>query len=76
MAPIRLPPPRVRCPTAAAAATTRSRFSQPTVPKSSDAERSATSQVSSSRSATVCRMCGSVVRAVTDQSIRRTSSPG
>ena len=29
------------------------------------AERSATSQVSSSRSATVCRMCGSVVRAVT-----------
>ena len=41
-----------------------------------DAERSATSQVSSSRSATVCRMCGSVVRAVTDQSIRRTSSPG
>ena len=35
-----------------------------------------TSQVSSSRSATVSRMCGTVVRAVTAQSIRRTSSPG
>ena len=75
-APIRLPPPLVRCPTAAAAATTRSRFSQPVVPKSREPERSARSQVSSSRSAIVWRMCGCVVRAVTDQSIRRTSSPG
>ena len=75
-APTRLPPPWVRCAIAAVAAITRSRFSQTALPKSSDADMSATTHVSNSRSATVCRMCGSVVRAVTDQSIRRTSSPG
>jgi hypothetical protein len=61
---------------AAAAATARSRFSQTAVPKSRLADKSTTSQVSSSRSAIICRTCGWVVRAVTAQSIRRTSSPG
>ena len=75
-APIRLPPRTVRWAIAAAAASTRSRLSQRAVPKSRLADRSTASQVSSSRSATVCRTCGTVVRAVTGQSIRRTSSPG
>ena len=75
-APMRLPPPRVRWVTAAQAAIARSRFSQAAVPKSRLGERSTTSWVSSSRSAIVSRMWGSVVRAVTDQSMRRTSSPG
>ena len=75
-APSRLPPPLLRNAIAAAAATARSRFSQPVVPKSRLADMSTTSQVSSSRSAIICRTCGWVVRAVTDQSIRRTSSPG
>ncbi len=76
IAPMRLPPPLLRNVIAAAAATARSRFSQPVVPKSRLADMSTTSQVSSSRSAIICRTCGWVVRAVTDQSIRRTSSPG
>ena len=75
-APIRLPPPLLRNVIAAEAATARSRFSQPTVPKSRLADMSTTIQVSSSRSAIICRTCGWVVRAVTAQSIRRTSSPG
>ena len=75
-APSRLPPPLLRNAMEAAAATARSRFSQPAVPKSRLADMSTTSQVSSSRSAIICRTCGCVVRAVTDQSIRRTSSPG
>ena len=74
--PMRLPPPAVRWVTAASAATARSRFSHAAVPKSRLADRSITTQVSSSRSATVWRTCGTVVRAVTAQSIRRTSSPG
>ena len=76
IAPIRLPPPLLRNVIAAAAATARSRFSQPVVPKSRLADMSTTSHVSSSRSAIIWRTCGWVVRAVTDQSIRRTSSPG
>jgi hypothetical protein len=75
-APSRFPPPLLRNATAAAAATARSRFSQPAVPKSRLAETSTTNHVSSSRSAIICRTCGVVVRAVTDQSMRRTSSPG
>ena len=39
-------------------------------------DRSTTAHVSSSRSAIVSRTCGTWVRAVTGQSIRRTSSPG
>jgi len=76
IAPSRLPPPLFRNAMDAAAATARSRFSQPAVPKSRLADTSTTSQVSSSRSAIICRTWGWVVRAVTDQSIRRTSSPG
>jgi hypothetical protein len=75
-APNRLPPLPVRCAIAATAAMTRSRFSHRAVPKSRLGDRSITAQVSSSRSAIVSRMCGTVVRAVTAQSIRRTSSPG
>ena len=58
IAPIRLPPPLLRYAIAAAAATARSRFSQPAVPKSRLADTSTTSQVSSSRSAIICRTCG------------------
>ncbi len=75
-APTLLPPRTVRWVIAARAATARSRFSQLAVPKSRLADRSSSTQVSSSRSATVSRTCGTVVRAVTGQSIRRTSSPG
>ena len=46
-----------------------------TVPKSIEPDRSTSAQVSSSRSAIRSRTCGIVVRAVTAQSIRRTSSP-
>ena len=74
-APIRLPGRAVRNPTAALAARTRSRFSLAAVPNSMLADRSARTQVSSSRSATRSWTCGTVVRAVTAQSIRRTSSP-
>ena len=49
----------VRKPTAAMAASARSRFSQSAVPKSRLAERSASTHVSSSRSAIVWRMWGS-----------------
>ena len=41
-----------------------------------DGDRSIATHLSRSRSATVSRMCGTVVRAVTAQSIRRTASPG
>ena len=75
-APSRLPPPLLRNVIAAAAATARSRFSHTVVPKSRLADMSTTSQVSSSRSAIICRTWGCMVRAVTAQSIRRTSSPG
>ncbi|CKU27289.1 Uncharacterised protein [Mycobacterium tuberculosis] len=57
-APSRLPPPLLRKVMAAAAATARSRFSQQAVPKSRLADMSTTSQVSSSRSAIICRTCG------------------
>ena len=53
--PSRLPCRAVRNPKAAAAASTRSRFSQSAVPKSRLAERSATTHVSISRSASVVR---------------------
>ena len=75
-APSRFPPPLLRNVMAAAAATAKSRFSQTAVPKSRLADKSTTSQVSNSRSAIICRTCGWLVRAVTAQSIRRTSSPG
>ena len=46
------------------------------VPNPIDGVRSSTTQVTSTRSASCTLMCGSRVRAVTFQSIRRTSSPG
>jgi hypothetical protein len=73
---MRLPVRWVRNPTADMAASARSRFSQSAVPKARLAEKSATIHVSSSRSAIDTRMWGSWVRAVTFQSMRRTSSPG
>ncbi len=76
MPPMRLPVWLVRKPTAAAAATARSRFSHRAVPKSRLGDRSTTTQVSSSRSAMVWRRNGDCMRAVTFQSMRRTSSPG
>ncbi len=76
-APSRLPTPAVRNPTAATAATASSRFSSSAVPKSMLGEASTSNQVTNSRSASTSRTCGVVVRAVTAQSIRRTSSaPG
>ena len=75
-APMRLPVRWVRKPTAAAADTARSRFSHQAVPKSRLGDSSARIQHSSSRSAMVSRTWGSVIRAVTFQSMRRTSSPG
>jgi hypothetical protein len=64
----------VRKPTAATAAIASSRFSNSAVPKSMLGVTSASTQVASSRSASTVRTCGTVVRAVTAQSIRRTSS--
>ena len=46
------------------------------MPKVIEGEASSTSQVVSARSATSTRTCGSPVRAVAFQSMRRTSSPG
>ena len=75
-APMRLPVRAVRNPTAAAAEMARSRFSHSAVPKSRPATGRARSHVSSSRSAIVSRTWGCWSRAVTFQSMRRTSSPG
>ena len=61
----------------AIAAIPRSRFVTPSVPQFIDGVTSSNAQTSSSRSAIVSRTCGTVVRAVTAQSIFRTSSwPG
>ena len=74
-APTRLPDPSVRYATLPAATMARSRLVQRAVPKSRLGERSTSSQVSSSRSAIDSRTWGSCMRAVTFQSMRRTSSP-
>ena len=61
----------------AMAAIPRSRLVTPSVPQFIDGVTSSRAQTSSSRSEMVSRTCGWVVRAVTAQSIRRTSSsPG
>ena len=73
--PKRLPWRAVRKPNAAAAENARSRFSHNAVPKSMLGERSTTSHVCSSRSASVVRTCGVNERAVRFQSMRRASSP-
>ncbi len=76
-APRRLPLCEVRKPIAATAEVARSRFSEWAVPKSMLPLASTSAHVSSSRSAIRSRTCGTVVRAVTFQSIRRmSSSPG
>lgn len=74
--PNRLPARAVRTPNDAAVPSTRSRFSASAVPKSRLAEQSATTQVCSSRSASVVRTWTAWDRAVRFQSIRRASSPG
>ena len=75
-APSRLPRRVARWPTAIATPSATSAFRRSAVPKRIDGEVSSTSQVTSTRSARWTRTCGSPVRAVTFQSIRRTSSPG
>ena len=67
----------LRKPMVAIAAIPRSRLVTPAVPQFIDGVTSSSAQTSSSRSEMVSRTCGEVVRAVTAQSIRRTSSsPG
>ena len=65
----------MRNPNAAAAANATSDFSRSPVPKLMLAERSTTTHVCSSRSASVVRICGVSERAVRFQSIQRESSP-
>ncbi len=60
----------------AASSTAASSFERRPEPNSSDADTSTTSMTVSSRSSTKRLTCGSPVRAVTFQSIVRTSSPG
>ena len=74
--PRRFPRRVERWPTAIATPSATSAFRRSAVPKRIDGEVSSTSQVTSTRSAWWTRTCGSPVRAVTFQSIRRTSSPG
>ena len=74
--PSRLPRWVARCPTASATPSATSAFRRSAVPNVIDGERSRMSQVVSARSGTWTRTCGTVVRAVTFQSMRRTSSPG
>ena len=66
----------MRNPTHAAAASATWAFSIVAVPKRIAAETSTTSQASRSRSAIWSRTWVCIVRAVTFQSMRRTSSPG
>jgi hypothetical protein len=73
--PTRLPWRSARKANAATAASAISRFSHNVVPKSRLAELSTTIHVSSSRSASVVRICGERDRAVRFQSIWRASSP-
>ena len=65
-----------RNPMVAIAAMPRSRLVTPSVPQFMDGVTSSSAQTSSSRSAMVSRTWGVRVRAVTAQSIFRTSSPG
>ena len=63
-------------PTARTTPSATSALRRSAVPKIIEGETSRTSQVVSDRSATSTRTCASPVRAVTFQSMRRTSSPG
>ena len=73
---MRLPRRVATCPIAIATPSATSVLRRSAVPKAIDAERSNTIQVTSMRSASSTRTCVRPVRAVTFQSIRRTSSPG
>ena len=72
----RLPRRTAKLPTASETPSATSHFRRSAVPNVIDADVSSSSHVSTARSATLTRTCGSPVRAVTFQSIRRTSSPG
>ena len=74
--PSRFPRRVDRWPIATATPSATSAFLLSPVPNSIETEVSRTSHVTSTRSARSTRTCGSPVRAVTFQSIRRTSSPG
>ena len=74
--PSRLPRWVARWPTAIATPSATSALRRWAVPNVIDGEVSSTSHVVSARSGTCTRTCGTVVRAVTFQSMRRTSSPG
>src|SRR5439155_509497 len=74
--PRRLPRRVATRPSASATPSATSAFRRSAVPNCIEADVSRTSQVTSTRSARCTRTCGSPVRAVTFQSIRRTSSPG
>jgi hypothetical protein len=76
ISPSRLPCRVPTCPTARATPSATSALRRSAVPKLIDGEVSRTSQLTSARSAIWSRTWMSPVRAVTFQSIRRTSSPG
>ena len=73
--PRRLPRRVAALPIARATPSATSAFRRSAVPNVMEGETSRTSQVVSVRSATWTRTCGSPVRAVAFQSMRRTSSP-
>src|SRR5215211_7088066 len=74
--PRRLPRRVATCPTASATPSATSALRRSAVPKLMEADTSSTSQHVSARSPTCTRTCGSLMRAVTFQSMWRTSSPG
>ena len=74
--PSRFPRRVARWPTAIATPSATSALRRSAVPNCIETDVSRTSQLTRTRSASVTRTCGSFVRAVTFQSIRRTSSPG
>ena len=73
--PSRFPRRVETCPIASATPSATSALRRSAVPKRIDGDVSSTSHVTSTRSASLTRTCGSPVRAVTSQSMRRTSSP-
>ncbi len=74
--PTRLPRSVAAWPIASVTPSATSALRRSAVPNAIDGEVSSTIHVTSTRSARWTRTCGSVVRAVTFQSISRTSSPG
>ena len=74
--PRRFPRRVAMCPTAIATPAATSALRRSAVPNCIDGDVSSTSHVTSTRSASCTRTCGSPVRAVTFHSMSRTSSPG